>query len=100
MVLAMRTRGRKMIKAPALWLLVCSARSLGIKVRFLGSRQDHADILFYDQSRISDKMLASPDFLCAQWGKQVVTWTFKRVGSKWEAAHPFFDNETEGPCPE
>jgi hypothetical protein len=80
-----------------------TAPQLDIKAQGLGSGTDglpYALLLFYDRSKVSERMLRSPQFLCAQWGKRVVLWTFKRVDGRWESATPPFDAETGGPCPE
>jgi len=79
------------------------SRKLGIKARDLGKWGDgfrYADLLFFDRSKVSEKMLRSSKFLCAQQGKAVVSWTFKWVNGKWESAFPMFDSGTEGLCPE
>jgi len=80
-----------------------TAHRLEIKVRDFGIGLDGkrwGQLLFYDGSSVTDKMLRSPKFLCAQDGKKLVSWTFKRVNGRWESPHPLFDDETDGLCPE
>lgn len=80
-----------------------NADQLAIKVVDLGKEGfDHwyAMIIFFDSSSIDERKLSSPfpDILCEKGGKEIFTWTFKRLKGKWVSAHPPFDAETDVYC--
>ena len=78
-----------------------SAERLAIRVRDLGKGKDrirYGLVLFFDAATIDEQRLASAEFLCQKSGKEIVSWTFKRVSGKWESAHPPFDAETDTLC--
>jgi hypothetical protein len=88
-------------KGQSIYDVLHNARKLDIKVKDLGKSaagSRYSLLLFFDGSKISEKMALSPDFLCKKGGKEIVTWTFRYVSGKWVSAHPPFDAETDVYC--
>ena len=88
-------------KGRSVYEVLSKAQNLTIEVKDLGKGKDgsrYGLIYFFDSKTVDPQKLALPDYLCEEGGKEIITWTFKRVKDHWESAHPPFDAETDVHC--
>ena len=78
-----------------------NSKKLNLKVFDLGRWADGshlAVLLFFDGAVLATPKKLSSDFVCANSGVSLESWTFQTVKGKWESRHPPFDLETDFYC--
>jgi hypothetical protein len=87
-------------KIPSVYEKLSTAHQLEVDASVMKSPDGrlYGTLVFYDKSQISKKRLYS-SFVCTDEAlKRIASWHFVRVGTKWNAATPFFDLDTDGLC--
>jgi hypothetical protein len=87
-------------KIPSVYEKLSTAQQLEIDASVMKSPDGrlYGTLVFYDKSQISEKRLHS-SFVCTEEAlKRIASWHFVLVGTKWNAATPFFDLDTDGLC--
>jgi hypothetical protein len=82
--------------------VIATARQLTVRVVPLGADERGtrwAQMVFYDSSNVTERMLAERNFLCEHDLRDAVAWTFLRARGRWEAIGYPFDAFTDIHCP-